>query len=498
MAPHNHINHHEVKIIEQCQVAPPQGSLPPITLPFTFFDIPWFLCHPVKRIFFYEFPHPTSHFLQSALPALKHSLSLTLQHFFPFASSLIVPPQPHEPFIRYQQGSDSLSLTVAESRADLTLLVSDSPQDVRDWHPFVPSLPPQVTLDDGTRVIPLMAIQVTVLPNAGFAICLTFNHLAGDGKSLHHFMKFWANLCKEIVTRGGGDLDSLIEGSNLSLPFHDRDIVQDPKGLKKLYLEELKDSVSESMEFQGLVRDATTNKVRATLVLSRGQVEKLKKWVCLKYCDTYGSSSRTLLHMTTFVVTCSLIWVCMIVSEEQSKGNNNCVAKDSDELCHLIFLADCRGRPEFSIPSTYFGNCLMSGFVALKRGELVGENGIVEVASAIEREIRDFRSDALKGAENLMANYRELGKPGTCLLVVAGSPRLAVYETDFGWGKPKKSEAVHLESSGSVSLSDSRDKEGAIEIGLALDRIQMNTFINIFERHLNHIDHSFSMMNHSH
>ena len=488
MAPH--INHHEEKIIEQCQVAPPQGSLPStIILPLTFFDIGWFLCPPVKRIFFYDFPYSTKHFLESALPTLKHSLSLTLQHFFPFVSNLVVPLHPNVPFIRYQQGSDSLFFTVAESKADFTLVVSDSPQDIRDWHPFVPSLPPKVTLEDGTRVIPLMAIQVTILPNAGFAICLTFNHIAADGKSLHHFMKFWANLCKQIIRGRSDDLGSLIEGSNLSLPFHGRDIVKDTKGLKHVYLEEIRGLTSDIIEFQGLVQHVPTNMVRATLMLSRGQVEKLKKWVCLKYCDTYGSG--TLLHMSTFVVTCSLIWVCMIESEERSERNSNGVTKDSDELCYLIFLADCRGRLEFSIPSTYFGNCLVTGIVALKRGELVGENGIVEVASAIERDVRDLRSDALKRAENMMSNSRELRKP--CKLVVAGSPKLAVYETDFGWGKPKKSGAVHVESPEAFSLSDSRGNEGAIEVGFALERIRMNAFINIFEEHLDNIDHSLSM-----
>lgn len=204
-----------VKIIEQCEVAPPPGSLPSTTLPLTFFDIPWFYCHPVQRIFFYDFPYPIQHFLQEALPKLKHSLSLTLQHFYPFVSNLIVPPHPQIPYIRYLDG-DSLSFTVAESEANFNLLISDSPQDVRDWHPLVPSLPSQRAVEeDGTRVIPLMVIQVTVLPNSGFSICLTFNHLAGDGKSLHHFLKFWASLCK-----ARGDSDSL-QGS-LPLPSHDR------------------------------------------------------------------------------------------------------------------------------------------------------------------------------------------------------------------------------------------------------------------------------------
>ncbi|XP_057455439.1 coumaroyl-CoA:anthocyanidin 3-O-glucoside-6''-O-coumaroyltransferase 1-like [Lotus japonicus] len=459
------INHAAVTILDRCEVAPPPGSLPSTTLPLTFFDLPWFYCLPVQRIFFFNFPHSTNHFHHSALPKLKQSLSLTLQHFFPFASNLIVPPQPHTvaaPYIRYLDG-DSLPFTVAESSSNFNLLVSDSPQDVRNWHPLAPTLPSPRTEEDGTRVIPLMAIQVTILPNSGFSICFTFNHLAADGRSLHHFIKFWASVCKSET----GDFAS----STLSLPFHDRDRVKDPKGLKLIYLKELQDPASQPMEFAGLVRDVFANKVRATLVLSRERVEKLKNWMIIL---------SGLQRVSTFIVTCSLVWVCLIRSE-QSKGDG-CVAKSNDQLCYLVFLADCRDHPEISLPSTYFGNCLATCIVALKRSELVGENGIVEVAKAVQREIRNWKSDPLRNAETLMSDYREVAKPDQSVLIVAGSPKLGVYETDFGWGKPKKSESVHIDITGSISLSDCRDNEGGIEVGLALERIRMNNFINILEQ----------------
>ncbi|KAL1345799.1 hypothetical protein HN51_019493 [Arachis hypogaea] len=491
--------HEQVKIIEECKVAPPEGSLASTTtiVPLTYLDIPWFLCHPIKRIFFYDFPHSTNHFLQSSLPPLKHSLSLSLQHFFPFASNLIVPPSPNLPFIRFLDGLDSLSFTIAESKADFSLLVSDSPQDVRFLHPLIASLPPKVTMEDGTLVMPLMAIQVTVLPNTAFAISLTFSHLAADGYSLHHFIKFWANLCKQIITRGSGTNDEDVkESSFLSLPFHDRDIVKDPKGLKHVYMEEVRDLLRKNNNLMNSQVPVNSNTmVRATLVLNHSQVEKLKKFVSLKYRDTYGSN--TLLHMSTFVVTCSLIWVCMMQSEEQTEGNHHHNNKNfDDEVCYFIILADYRGRSELSIPSNYFGNCLLSGYVRLKRGELVGENngdcyhGIFEAASGIDREIRNLRNDALTRVESFVPYARELNKCRS-ITVVAGSPKLGVYETDFGWGKPKKSVAVHVESAGAFSLSDCRNNEGAVEIGIALERIRMKKFIKIFEQHLQNIDHDF-------
>ncbi|RYR75881.1 hypothetical protein Ahy_A01g000469 [Arachis hypogaea] len=251
------------------------------------------------------------------LPSLKHSLSFTLQHFFPFSSNLIVPPQPHEPLIRYQSRTDSsLSFTVAESNADFVALEDGL---------------------DGTHVVPLMAIQVTILPNSGFI-------------PRRHFMKFWANCCKEIVANSDGSNNNNI----VAIPFHDRSIVKDPNGLKKIYQEERKDLIPLSMSF---------------LLNKFLPLATRHKWVSLNY------SSESLQQISTFVVTSSLIWVSMIQLERQIKDNN-----DDDELCHFGFLADCGGHLKLSIPSTYFGNCLMLGFGALKRGEIVGENGIIKVA----------------------------------------------------------------------------------------------------------------------
>ncbi|KAK7290937.1 hypothetical protein RIF29_05737 [Crotalaria pallida] len=162
------------------------------------------------------------------------------------------------------------------------------------------------------------------------------------------------------------------------------------------------------------------------------------------------------LHISTFVVTCSLIWVCMIKSEESNY----------DELCNFAFAADCHGHPELSFPSTYFGNCVVSGGVSIKRSLLVGENGIIEGVKAIEREVRNLKSsDILKKAETFMSDLKEFGKSEKSVLIIAGSPKLALYDTNFWWGRPKKSELL-TGSSRTVSLSDCRKMK---KVGLKLD-----------------------------
>jgi hypothetical protein len=174
----------------------------------------------------------------------------------------------------------------------------------------------------------------------------------------------------------------------------------------------------------------------------------------------------------------------MVKSKQIDQGD--CV-NVVDDLCNFLFYADCRGRREFSLSKTYFGNCLASYIVAVKRDELVGKNGIVVAANVIDRKIREFKSDAMLGSETMMLDYKELFKPGKSTVMVSGSPKLDVYETDFGWGKPKKSDVVHHDSSGTISLSDCRDGGSGIEIGLALERSRMNNFMNIFHEQLDSI-----------
>ncbi|KAI9121332.1 hypothetical protein K1719_008365 [Acacia pycnantha] len=459
------------KILEQCQVSAPPGSVPSTSLPLTYFDISWLHCHPIQRLFFFNYPHTTHHFLHALLPTLKHSLSLTLQHFFPFTGTLLVPPNPLHihPYLLYNDG-DSLPFTAAESSADFSRLVSDSPTDVTELHHLVPLLPSPSNLENGSRLIPLMTIQVTILPNSGLAIGVTFNHVAGDGRAFHHFMKFWASVC-----RARGNLGSLL--SSQPLPCHTRDIIKDPKGLKLIYLKE-----RTKMELAGPVTGVSFDKVRATFLLNRDQIQKLKNWVSF---TCFGNNTGSTPHISTFVLTCSLVWICMIKSEESQDSN---FANSLGEPCNLIFLADCRNHnPEFAIPPTYFGNCLATSIVALKRGLLVGEDGFVEAVKAMESKVRERKSDPLRGAETLFSDVRKLRMSGQPFLVIAGSPRFGVYETDFGWGKPRKSEVVHIDSSASISISDGRDSEVAIEIGVALRRTQMNSLADILQKQLKNI-----------
>ncbi|PON81915.1 Transferase [Trema orientale] len=428
---------------------------------------------PHAALYFYRYPHSTPHFLQTHLPNLKRSLSLTLRHFFPFAGKLVLPPPPAKPHILFTAG-DSVTLTVAESSAEFNRLFADNdgPRAAEELHPFVPKLPLPRREGDAS-VAPLLALQVCVFPNSGICIGVRFSHVAADGRAFHHFMKSWAFICKER-----GDRSRVHENESLPplLPCHDRAAVEDPDGLEPVFLNEWWSLASTWDKDAG-----PADTVRTTFVLGQAQIERLKRWATEQFANDNDSTS--LRHATSFVVTCGLIWVCLTKSQEFGESNTNIISNDSDPY-YFIFVADCRNRLKFRIPTTYFGNCLSICFVSVKRKELLGENGIFEAIKAIGKRVAELERGALVGAEKWMLKWKEVAELWKHV-TVAGSPKLGFYDSDFGWGRPKRTESVQIDVSGAFSLAENGDEKGGVEVGLALStRAKMSYFKAILEQSL--------------
>ncbi|KAJ4866879.1 Coumaroyl-CoA:anthocyanidin 3-O-glucoside-6''-O-coumaroyltransferase 1 [Raphanus sativus] len=324
-----------LNIIETSHISPLKGTVPSTTLPLTFFDAPWLTLPLGESLFFYSYQNSTECFLKDYLPNLKQSLSTTLQHFFPYAGNLITPPRPDPPYLRYNDGQDSLLFTVAESLAtDFNLLITDSPKDIKVLHDFLPKLPPPHVSPEGIQTRPIMVIQVTIFPGRGICIGNTSSHVAGDGVTFTHFMKYWMSLTRSM----GRDPATLLLPSP---PIHScRSMIKDPGQVTAGHLERF---WSQNSGKHGS-HPTPENMARATFTISRNQIDNLKSWV------TEQSENQSI--VSTFVVTLAFTWVNLI--KTLVKDSSETEEDKEEQVLNLMINVDCRNRIKYTepIPST--------------------------------------------------------------------------------------------------------------------------------------------------
>ncbi|CAI9299660.1 unnamed protein product [Lactuca saligna] len=435
-------------VLEQTEVSPPPSTKHETWLPLSFFDLPWLHLHPVHHLFFYELPQLSkTQFIDTIVPTLKTSLSKTLLHFTPFAGNLIiVPTGTRKPQIRYIEG-DAISVTIAESNLDFNDLVGNHPRACDKFYPLIPLLGKAEKVIDYVT-IPLFSIQVTFFPNSGFSIGTTNHHGLGDASTRFCFLEAWS-----WIARSGSDELFLANGS---LPFYDR-VINHPD-LDEIYLKRAKlDTFDEKYQLRCLT--GPSDDVRATFVLTRPIINQMKKFV--------STQLPTLQHVSSFTVACAYFWSCF------AKLRN-------DELQVFGFAVDCRARLVPPIPATYFGNCVAPCGAMAKTKILTEKEGFVTAAELLGEcllKMSDDKVGIIKDAKTWF-DFPFKGMP--TFITVTGTPRLKFYDTDFGWGKPKKYETISIDYSVEISLYASKDSNEDLEIGVRLSPTEMEAFIPIF------------------
>lgn len=457
-----------LKVIEHCKITPPINTTQTVSsLPLTFFDIPWLLFSPSQPLFFYEFPHSISHFTTTIVPKLKQSLSLTLQHYFPFSGTFVPSLDLTEPQLEFTL-NNSVSFTVAESNSDFEHLCSDYSRDVNEFHPLVPKL--QQIFSFEVKEFPLLAIQITSFPNYGFSIGLAFHHVVADGRTFHNFIKTWSSYCSSSTFE---DSSSLIK----SLPFYDRSVIIDTNDLHEVFLKDwrkrrlvlnAKDSRESKVD--------SSNMTRATFLMSLTQMEKIKK-IIVESCKEKKTSQP--LHLSSYVLTSAFLWICLLKTQQEFI-NEKVVCED---VTHFGFIAGGITRLEYQVPKNYFGNCVGFGRVSLTKKDLLGEDGIVVAAKEIGSTIKKLDASIFGEGKKWILDW-EMLHGSEEHVHVTWSPKLKLYELNFGWGRPKKIEEVSIDFTRGVSFVESRDFEGGIEIGLALPKSKMDIFTFFFKNGL--------------
>ncbi|PWA47780.1 transferase, Chloramphenicol acetyltransferase-like domain protein [Artemisia annua] len=442
-----------LNIVEKCQISAPANSVGERSLALTFYDLRWLLYkHPVHQLFLYDFHHSRSHFVETVIPNLKQSLSTTLEHFFLFASNLIVHTNPtsKKPEFRHVEG-DSLMLTFAESdNLDFNYLKGDHPRECDKFHPLVPLIEGATKVSDFVKM-PVCSIQVTLFPNSGVTIGITNNHALCDARSKYAFLMAWTSIAKY--------------GTIGLLPSYDRVIIC-PNSLDDMLLKlpQIK-TIDNTPELVDL-----SNKVRATFVLTRANINWLKKWLLVQL--------PTLEYVSSFVVGCAYVWTCIAKSRVLVEGKNG-----EYEVERFSCSMDWRSRLDPPVPQTYFGNCVWPTAAQTQTTILTGDRGFPTAVKLLEKAIRESNKGMFEDAEILLEKtFLPIPTIG-----VAGTPKLNVYNVDFGWGKPKKYEVISLDYYDSISVNVSKDSPEELEISLRLPPKQMDAFLTISRNELESI-----------
>ncbi|KAK6157222.1 hypothetical protein DH2020_011470 [Rehmannia glutinosa] len=298
-------------LLETCGVIPPPAA--ELTVPLTFFDIRWIHFHPIRRLLFYDYPCSKPYVLDTLVPKLKESLSLTLKHHLPLAGNLLYPlnTDDEKPIFRYIAG-DSVSLKIAESSNDFDELVGNHARDADQFYDFIPEMPPVKLDEQNYKIVPVIALQVTLFPGRGISIGFSNHHSIGDASSIGRFIRAWA----EISKFGGS-------------------VIKDPIGIDSIYWKIIREIPLKSSSFP-----LPTNRVRATFILHQADIKKLE--------DLVLDKKPGLVQVSSFVVTASYVWTCFVKSDGK--------LVDGDVLEFFGFPVDLRARIDPLVHESYLMN----------------------------------------------------------------------------------------------------------------------------------------------
>ncbi|CAH2060987.1 unnamed protein product [Thlaspi arvense] len=243
-----------------------------------------------------------------------------------------------------------------------------------------------------------------------------------DGKTVVKFLKSWAHISKYGTMPQDFDSPMLLDHKNPYAPS----------------AKEIDDVV------------------RFTFELTLKNVKKLKE-------RAKSESTRSDLHLSTFVVTYTYVLTCVV----KTRGG------DANQPVPFVYNADFRERLDPPVPMTYFGNCVMPiNFSGYKVETFLGEDGFVNGVKILSDWISDLSS---RGAESIWELHEEglkVMELGTPKLAVIGSNKCGIYGSDFGWGRPVHTENISVSENLLISMSETWD----VEIGICLKKCEMDVF----------------------
>ncbi|CAJ1973404.1 unnamed protein product [Sphenostylis stenocarpa] len=340
------------------------------------------------------------HFMENLLEKLKHSLSLTLSHFYPLSGRLVthktqLPPS----YTIFVDCNNSDGARFIYATLDMTIYDILSPVDVP---PIFQSLfDHDRALNQDGHSMPLLSIQVTELVDGVFIGC-SMNHSIGDGTSYWNFFNTWS----QIFQAESHEYDVPISHQ----PIHNRWFPNNCSPPISLPFKH-HDEFIERFEAP-LLRERVFH-------FSAESIAKLKRKANLESNTTSISSLQSL---------SALVW----------RSITRALSPQSDQKTSCRLVANNRSRMEPSLPTEYFGNCLHAVSGETTAGELL-ENGIGWAAWKLHVAVANLNFTVV-----MQFLQRWLDSPfiiqtdrffDPYSVMMGSSPRFNMYGNEFGMGK---------------------------------------------------------------
>ncbi|XP_020239597.1 uncharacterized acetyltransferase At3g50280 [Cajanus cajan] len=433
-----------VRHVSECFVKPHH----PTQLPgpnqichLTHWDIAMLSIHYIQKGLLFKKPDQHD-FIESLLDKLKHSLSLTLSHFYPLAGRFVT----HK-----TQDPPSYALLVDCNNTDgakfvyatLDMTISDilSPVHVPPIvHSFF-DLHKAVNHDGHT--MPLLPIQVTELVDGVFLGC-SLNHAIADGTSYWNFFNTWSHIFQAQAQ--GNEYDVPVWHQPIHNPWFPNDC-RPPINLPFKH------------------HDEFVNRFEAPLL--RERIFHFSAESIAKLKAKANSESNTT-KISSFQSLSALVW--------RSITRARSLPYEQRTSCKLV--ANNRSRMEPPLAEEYFGNSIHSLSVETSAGELV-ENDLgwtawklhVTVANHNGGEVMQFLQEWLQSP--FIFKLGRLFEP--YCVVLGSSPRFNVYANEFGMGKAVAARSGYGNKfDGKVTSYPGHEGGGSIDLEVCLSPQNMS------------------------
>ncbi|ESW21058.1 hypothetical protein PHAVU_005G037900 [Phaseolus vulgaris] len=394
-----------VEHISECFVKPhPCNNFPNQIYNLTPWDIAMLSVSYIQKGLLFSKPatlENQQHFMENLLEKLKHSLSLTLSHFYPLSGRLVTHKTQHPPSYTVSVDcSNSDGARFIHAALDATISDLLSPLDTPSiFHSFFDH---HKALNHDGHTMPLLSIQVTELLDGVFIGC-SMNHSIADGTSFWNFFNTWSQIFQAQSQAESHEHDAPIShqplrlfpnnsGPPISLPFKHHD-----EFIKRFEAPLLRERVFH---------------------FSAESIAKLK---------AKANSEANTTRISSFQSLSAFVW----------RSITRARSPPSEQKTSCRLMANIRSRMEPPLAEEYFGNCIHVLRAETTTGELL-ENGLGWAAWKLHVAVTNLNEVVLEFLERWLESplIIQTGRfSDSCSVLTASSPRFNMYGSEFGMGK---------------------------------------------------------------